>query len=300
MAWRLQLTHVGFIMYQTTQAWFLYAVSPVHMGAGNSVGELVDSPIQREAHTAYPVLPASGIKGALRHRSEASDSDSTSVLYGARPSGDLHAGSLTLTDGSLLAFSVRTLSGTFAYVTSLVALARISRQLQISGHTLPPLPATTNKALSVDGNARVLETLRFEFDANSALTALASWLAERIFPSDPCYDYFRNKFSQDLLVLPDADFTHFVRNSTSIEPHVQIEDSTGTAAGGGLFYVENLPPESLFLSTAMFSNERTGHGDASAETLAEVFADTLDDQLVQLGGDATYGRGHVIFHRLEA
>lgn len=287
-------------MYQTTQTWFLYAVSPVHMGAGNAVGELVDSPIQREAHTAYPVLPASGIKGALRHRSEASDPDSTSALYGAKPNGDLHAGSLTFTDGSLIAFPVRTLSGTFAYVTSLVALARISRQLQTSQHTLPPLPSVTDKALSVDGDARVLETLRFEFDANAELSTLASWLADRIFPAAPCYDYFRHKFSQDLLVLPDADFSHFVRSSTSIEPHVRINDDTGTAADGGLFYVENLPPESVFLSTAMFSDERTGHGDASAETLAEKFADSLDDQLVQLGGDATYGRGHVIFHRLGA
>jgi CRISPR-associated protein Cmr4 len=287
-------------MYQTTQTWFLYAISPVHMGAGNAVGELVDSPIQREAHTAYPVLPASGIKGALRHRAEVANLANTSALYGAKPDGDLHAGALTFTDGSLIAFPVRTLTGTFAYVTSLVALARINRQLNTAGHNPPPVPTPSETPLSIDGGARVLETLHFEFSKSPELAELANWLAERIFPADPCYDYFRAKFSQDLLALPDEDFTHFVRNSTSIEPHVRINDSTGTAKDGGLFYVENLPPESVFLSTALFSNERTGRGEASADTLAESFAESLDDQMVQIGGDATYGRGHVIFHRLEA
>ena len=43
----------------------LFARTPVHVGAGNSVGA-VDAPIQRERHTNWPVIQASGMKGALR------------------------------------------------------------------------------------------------------------------------------------------------------------------------------------------------------------------------------------------
>ena len=53
-------------MYQAQAALFLYAVSPVHMGAGAAFG-LIDSPIQRERHTEHPLFAGSGIKGAIRH-----------------------------------------------------------------------------------------------------------------------------------------------------------------------------------------------------------------------------------------
>jgi CRISPR-associated protein Cmr4 len=44
---------------------FLYAVSPVHMGAGQAIG-VIDNPIQQR-HTNHPCFAGSGIKGAVRH-----------------------------------------------------------------------------------------------------------------------------------------------------------------------------------------------------------------------------------------
>ena len=54
-------------MFEKTAAVFLYAVSPVHMGAGQAV-DVIDNPIQRERHTQHPCFAGSGIKGAVRHR----------------------------------------------------------------------------------------------------------------------------------------------------------------------------------------------------------------------------------------
>lgn len=42
-------------MFEKTAAVFLYAVSPVHMGAGQAV-DIIDNPIQRERHTDHPLL----------------------------------------------------------------------------------------------------------------------------------------------------------------------------------------------------------------------------------------------------
>ena len=42
-----------------------YAVSPIHSGSGASFAA-VDLPIQRERHTHWPHVQASGVKGAMR------------------------------------------------------------------------------------------------------------------------------------------------------------------------------------------------------------------------------------------
>jgi len=43
----------------------LYALTPIHAGSGQAL-KAVDLPIQRERHTAWPMVQASGVKGALR------------------------------------------------------------------------------------------------------------------------------------------------------------------------------------------------------------------------------------------
>ena len=43
-----------------------YTLSPLHAGSGQAVGA-VDLPIQRERHTGWPHVQASGVKGAFRH-----------------------------------------------------------------------------------------------------------------------------------------------------------------------------------------------------------------------------------------
>ncbi|MGS0754026.1 RAMP superfamily CRISPR-associated protein [Roseateles sp. GG27B] len=60
----------------------------------------------------------------------------------------------------------------------------------------------------------------------------------------------------DLVLLSDTDFSHFARHAMVIEPHVRINDESGTADDGGLFYVENLPPETLMVGLAQASVER--------------------------------------------
>jgi hypothetical protein len=49
-------------MFEKQVAVFLYAVIPVHMGAGQAIG-VIDNPIQRERHTNHPCLPAAASRG---------------------------------------------------------------------------------------------------------------------------------------------------------------------------------------------------------------------------------------------
>jgi CRISPR-associated protein Cmr4 len=75
---------------------------------------------------------------------------------------------------------------------------------------------------------------------------------------------------------------------------VRIDDKTGTADGGGLFYTENLPPESLLIAPLMCSRTRTGKEDDEAESVMAKIKNLIDGKLLQIGGDATTGRGLVV------
>ena len=46
----------------TTKILYLFTRTPLHVGAGASVGA-IDQPIQRERHTGHPIIPGSSIKG---------------------------------------------------------------------------------------------------------------------------------------------------------------------------------------------------------------------------------------------
>ena len=105
--------------------------------------------------------------------------------------------------------------------------------------------------------------------------------------------FFRDKFAADLVLLADNDFTWFTKNATVVEPHVRIDNKTGTASDGGLFYTENLPPEALMLGSLMASRERSGKAEMAAEAVLSQVSGAIDGQLLQVGGDATTGRGLV-------
>lgn len=294
-------------MYQQQAAVFLYCVSPVHMGAGSATG-VIDNPIQREKHTDHPSFAGSGIKGAVRHSFEqlGGDQARAEAIFG----NNTQAGAASFGDGQLVLFPVRSARQGYVYATCGQALARVARLLRLVGQDVgwtPPQVAEGEALLAEAGMADLgdagkldLEVFQYNATASAAVDAIAAWLAERALPGDNGYSYFRDKIRRHLVVLSDTDFTYFVRNATLVEPHVRINEDTGTADDGGLFYTENLPPEALLIAPLMSSVERSaaaGRLDA-AQVMAQLRT-ALDGKLVQLGGDATTGRGLVTLTLVE-
>ena len=290
-------------MFQRQAAVFLYAVSPVHMGAGSAVG-VIDNPIQRERHTGHPCFAGSGIKGALRHGFEAIGGDPALIdrLFGpASQSSDLHAGAVSFGDAQLVAFPVRSLKNGYVYATCPQALARAQRLLSLIGSktdwSIPTVAEgdclIANPAL-LTGTKLHLEAFEYSAKVSQSLPVLAADLAARALPPDAAYQFFRDKLAHDLVVLSDTDFAYFVQNATLVEPHVRIDEKTGTASDGGLFYTENLPPESLLLAPLLTSATRSKADNIDADEVLAKLHTALDGKLVQLGGDATTGRGLVM------
>ena len=298
-------------MFQAHAALFLYASSPVHMGSGQAFG-LIDNPIARERHSEHPVFPGSGLKGAIRHRfytlpswNEGADGERLlDRLFGPdSQSGALYAGAVSLGDAQLIAFPVRCVKQGYVYATSGYAIARAARLLAQLGITgMPALPArmasgkvcVANPAL-LSGDKLHLEAFEYTNDpaASAELAAVARWLADNALPGGDAHAFFKDKFASDLVLLSDEDFTWFTKNATVVEPHVRIDNKTGTASDGGLFYTENLPPESLLLGSLMASRERSGKGDLPAQAILAQVSTAIHGQLLQVGGDATTGRGLV-------
>ena len=52
-------------MFKQAKPLFLIVETPLHAGSGSDLG-IVDLPIQREKHTDYPKIEASGLKGSIR------------------------------------------------------------------------------------------------------------------------------------------------------------------------------------------------------------------------------------------
>lgn len=292
-------------MFEKTAAVFLYAVSPVHMGAGQAV-DVIDNPIQRERHTQHPCFAGSGIKGAVRHSYEALGGDEADIARLLGPesgSADLHAGAVSFGDAQMLALPVRSLKGGFVYATCPQALARAQRLLALTGNA-PDWPAVTvadqhcliaNPAL-LSGDKLHLEAFEYSAEPSQELAIIAADLSSRALPAGAAYQFFADKLKADLVLLSDTDFGYFAKNAMLVEPHVRIDEATGTASDGGLFYTENLPPESLLIAPLMASKTRTGKKDnhLEAEEVFTTLKPLLDGRLLQIGGDATTGRGLVI------
>jgi CRISPR-associated protein Cmr4 len=305
-------------MFQAKQLVFYTCVSPVHMGAGQAVGA-IDNPIQREVHTGHPLIAGSGLKGAVRHHFARTwaDKDLIKRIFGPDRDASEHAGAIAFTDAALVAFPVRSLRNTFVYATCPTALARLKRLAgDQAAWSVPQVGVGSVKSASsgpgsaVVNDRLILEAFDFAATEDPAVKAIATWLATHALPPGDEHTFFRDKLKADLMVLSDTEFDHFVHHATVVEAHVRIDDDTGTAAKGALFYTENLPPESLLAGLVLASVERTKAKDANDLKDARWILDTvlqdgtgeeqarhgLADRLLQVGGDATTGRGLIVVH----
>lgn len=285
-------------MFTHQKAMFIYAVSPLHMGAGTALG-LIDNPIQREVHTDWPSMAGSGIRGAIRHAlngEEGWKNGKLTAIFGPEAgANDLHAGAVSFTDAQIVCLPVRSLRCAYVYATCPAALARLKR-LANAAWRVPQVKEQEAWYRNDDlkqGDHLILESLAFNANKQESVSAIANDLAGRALPAG----FFSDKLKTDLVILSDTDFTHFVKNSTLVEPHVRIDDTTGTADGGGLFYTENLPPESLLVSLLMATGTRTGKEDGklmAQQVIDEIGTALNNGKVWQFGGDATTGRGLVM------
>jgi len=275
---------------------FIHALSPLHAGTGQGVG-VIDLPIAREKATNLPFLPGSSLKGPLRDLCPA---ESRVRIFGPETdkAGD-HAGSVQLSDQRLLLLPVRSLAGTFAWVTSPLILARFIRDVIETGmdvgelSTAPPRPsspehclvASAEPAISLPlGGARqvVLEDLDLVATADADVQKWAAWIGERLFPGETVW---QNLLHERICVIHDDVLAFLLNTATEITARVRLLPDTKTVAQGGLWYEEALPAETVLAGLLVATPIK-----ATATEVFTVIAG-LTGSVLQLGGKATVGRG---------
>ena len=312
-------------MFKQAKPLFLIVETPLHAGSGSDLG-IVDLPIQREKHTDYPKIEASGLKGSIREifgaqaKSEEINKDDVILAFGPEK-GDLHAGALGFTDARLLLFPVKSVKGVFAWVTCPAVLERFKHDLSIcqQGINFVDIPdantVPNNSALIVKEGKIVLEEYTFSVTPDDKCDAVANWISDNVLPANvPSYGYWREKMKKDIVVLSDDDFRDFVMLSTEVIARIKMDQNTGTVDKniGGLWYEEYLPTDSILyslaLTTPLFVDEAKKKGTRfdinaqppeknikEAKEVMKFFIDGLPD-IIQIGGNATVGKGLVRTH----
>ncbi|HOP06587.1 MAG TPA: type III-B CRISPR module RAMP protein Cmr4 [candidate division Zixibacteria bacterium] len=285
--------------------YWLHAITPMHVGVGRGIG-FVDLPIVREKVTNWPLIPGSSVKGVIAdlngatddaRQNESADGRLLKAAFGSSGDDLANAGSLVFTDARIACFPVRSLYGTFAWVSSPMVLRRINRDLRAdSAWAKLPIPEPTNantilipdvskSAISEEGNKVYFEDLDFTAEENQDVGRIATYFAEKVFGKEnPWFEPFRQRFA----VVPDGTFDYLCETATEVSARIRIDPKTKTVASGALWYEESVPAEAIFAGL-LWCDRVYGAAGVTARNLIEKFAS--GERLLQLGGHATTGRG---------
>lgn len=278
---------------------FVHALSPLHAGTGQGAG-VIDLPIAREKATGLPYLAGSSLKGVLRAQSN--DADRT-LIFGADTNDiatDSNAASpAQFSDQRLLLLPVRSLAGTFAWVTSPYILRRFARDIEDAQITPPssPIPGIeTTKQCSIasegskivmltDPQTVYLEDLDLEPQTSAGASTWATWIGKYVFPDDADW---QRMLVERICIVHDDVFNFLIDTATEITARIKLQEDSKTVQQGGLWYEEALPTETILFGLALAAPPR-----ASTVTTQRVFEviEGIAKQTLQLGGKATVGRG---------
>jgi len=298
-------------MYTKKMPLFLIALSPVHAGSGSDVG-VVDLPIQRERHTDYPKIEASGIKGVFRedYRILKKLPDKLGIIFGPEK-GDGHQSAIGFVDARVLFFPVKSVKGIFAWITCSDVLKKFKEMMAVSGCDIADasgaidigsIPVNTiadgseifmeRKNGEETTRTVILEEYPFTVRENESLGRFADWFCDNVFCNAPDLSYQKSEFAKRLLVVDNNSFRDFVTLSTEVIPRTKIDLATGTvdAKAGSLWYEEYLPVETIMYSMLMSSQPFTSTELNTADKVMEKIVANWPS-IIQIGGNATIGKG---------
>jgi len=265
------------------------AISSVHMGSGSKLG-VVDQPVQREAHTNFPYIPSSGIKGGFREYVDEDNKDCANILFGCEEEGGKSKpGEVIFTDAKILFFPVKSLFGVFAWVTSPFVLSRFKEDLKLINSTLSNFDIDKinedNKVYEIEGNSLIkdskitLEDFTFDTIETDKLNNILNNF--NLIYEEPL---FKEKLIKDVVIVSDEIFKYFIENSVDFLPRIKIgEGGTASGKGGNIWYEENIPPQTFFYSLTFCDNKK--------EEVINYFNKYIKEGYIQLGGNQSIGRG---------
>lgn len=278
----------------------LYAVSAAHAGSGAATSA-VDLPIQRERHTEWPQIQASGVKGAFRDHfrkfAGQGAGELINLVFGTDESSPhwkkewgMLPGAVSISDARLIGFPVRSNKAPFVWVTCPAVLRRLNADLAYIGSE----KHAAIEDIKEDGAFSIgKEKLEGRVILEDAVVNVV------VHNQDPCLSDFFPELER-LILISDEMFKYAVTCCTEIQTHIKINEKTGTADEGALWYEEYLPADSLLYTIVHYSHRDPAETEANEikDKIAELKATTIKQYVentiqgfVQIGGDETLGKG---------
>lgn len=255
----------------------VYTYSPLHAGIGQTMG-MVDLPIEREKHTGYPCVYATGLKGSLRAYWKKNNFGQLDTIFG-KDDASAGAGGAVFTDLKILLFPVRASEGTFKWVTCPRVLKRFYNDYKIALGSEPP----QIKLQKLDG----LESVPHQLDPQQHLL-LEDFIFQKTGNSNQNNDkkFLINNMDvplKDVFLVDDEYFDHFVQYATQVIARNKLKNNK---TSDNLWYEEALPADTIlysFVKPSIVGNE---------DQLNQ-FDTNLDNKILQIGGGETVGYGIV-------
>jgi CRISPR-associated protein Cmr4 len=279
------------------------AVTSLHPGVGRS-GEEVDLAVQRD-NIGFPIIYASSIKGALKSTIWRVDSRMANLLLGPETEEEKFASAVGMLDGFLLAMPVRSLIGTYAFLTTPLLLQKFSEVIEFV------------EAVGVQGlgmlSERIRETLKDfrEIHRNSAVVSSSHRLKVESFgiiineelQLEPIEKASVENLESvlgieggRLVVVNDDSGVVQINRGLIRATRVKLKRETKTAEGGNLWTEEYIPHGTIFCTAFFYSRPFKAEGDIdSAEKVKDKVKELLNSfgNYLIIGGHETIGRGIV-------
>ena len=302
------------------------ALTPLHPGAGRAPG-VVDLPVQRDPY-GYPLIPASGIKGALKTQAglrkgcikgglvDCGGGDiackTICCVFGPEPgSGDEGASAVSVVDFFLLAIPVPSLEHGYVYVTSPMLLARARGVLEAAAvdggiGVFSKLSEAIDSMLGEARGLRGHSVLALGLQGEVTL-GLERFTVEKTLGADgleldslnPLYQ--ARPLGQNLVVVGDDIAPTVIEKGLVRVTRVRLDRKRKTVAQGALWTEEYLPPGSLFIGAIAFTKPRNRYceeaGIEGAEDVKKKFMELLSGGssaavfYATIGGKETIGKG---------
>ena len=285
----------------------LKALSQIHCGIGQGLND-IDLPTARNKVSGHPLVPGSSLKGVLkdeffnRNPDDENWQDDCTALFGGDGSSE-HASAIAVGDANLLALTVRSFFGTYAYLASPYTLMQLKQLLKRSGETVeakvPDMGIKNNtesykvqicqdSLLSQTDNNRVLlEELDLLVDDTNA-DPWAKIIAPLFFGDEEGKSLFKKRFA----IVDDNALNFICDTGLPVDARIAIDDTTGTVKDVALWYEETVPAESLFMGSVSVEHSRFSKVNKTAESLMTILTETMPMHC-QVGGKATTGKGFV-------
>jgi CRISPR-associated protein Cmr4 len=303
--------------------YLLKVLTPLHIGAGQGLGH-VDLPIVREAHTNFPYIPGTSLKGALRNweinrvvrerkRGEKPsqleekltdkdkfDPEDRDIVRLAKIFGT--AGEVAEQDKKAVEEGKEVGAGKVLFSDAFIVLFPVKSAKGI--FSLTTCPYVINRFFELlgieqrvnevpEGKVKVLSTKDQE---HKNLINNKLLLEEFVFEAEESEElkkfvelvgvFVGEENKRRIVCVNDTDFMDFVSNYTEVRTHIKINLDTGTVEKekGALWTEEYVPAESVFAFSLVFLEEEISF------TPPPTF---------HLGGDITTGKGFVKVQKLE-